>query len=90
MWSQWWVWLVFALLLAIAEIFAPASVLLGFAIGAALTAGAVAVDLAFVSDSLPGSFAFFGAMSIIAWLVLRQVIGVRKGQVKHFEEDIND
>lgn len=90
MWSQWWVWLVFALLLAIAEIFAPATVLLGFAIGAALTAGALAMDFALVSASVPRSLAFFGAASIIAWLILRQVIGVRKGQVKHFDEDIND
>ncbi|MGV6839416.1 MAG: NfeD family protein [Planktomarina sp.] len=90
MWVQWWVWLVFALLLGIAELFAPASVLLGFAIGAALTAGALAVDFALVSASLSRSLVFFGAMSIISWLVLRQVMGVRKGQVKHFDEDIND
>jgi hypothetical protein len=32
----------------------------------------------------------FAILSVIAWLALRRLLGVRKGQLKTFEHDIND
>jgi hypothetical protein len=29
-------------------------------------------------------------VSVVAWLVLRRVVGVREGQVKVWDRDIND
>ena len=32
----------------------------------------------------------FAALSLLAWLVLRRLFSLPKGQVKHFDRDIND
>jgi hypothetical protein len=32
----------------------------------------------------------FAVVSLVAWLVIRRAVGVREGQVKVFEHDIND
>ena len=43
-----------------------------------------------LSGSLPALLLIFAVLSLVAWLVLRPLMGVRKGQVKHFEHDINE
>jgi hypothetical protein len=40
--------------------------------------------------TLAWSLVVFAAISAVAWVVLRQVFGVRKGQLKTFEHDINE
>ena len=55
LWSIWWVWIVAALVLAIIEIFVPAFVFLGLAVGAAV----VGVALGF------GALGFVGARPAI-------------------------
>lgn len=88
---SWWGWAVAAVLLAGAELAFSGWVLLGFAIGAALMALHVATSWpSFLADSLPVSLVAFAVMSLVAWLVLRAVLGVREGQVKRFDHDIND
>ncbi|MGV6811945.1 MAG: NfeD family protein [Brevirhabdus sp.] len=89
-WAEWWIWLAAALVLAIAELLAPAFILLGFAIGAAVTGIAVLTDIAWLTSSLPRLLVLFAAVSLLAWLGLRRVVGVRKGQVKVWDTDIND
>jgi len=93
MWADWWVWCVAAVLLAIGEVLLPGYVLLGFALGA----GAVALSLLvggpfalWLSTSLPLLLLFFALISLGAWLALRHVLGVRKGQVQVFDHDINE
>ncbi|MBU2983099.1 hypothetical protein KO498_14905 [Lentibacter algarum] len=93
LWTNGWAWFAAAVALGILELFAPGFILLGFAIGA----GVVGILLGIggpVSTFLAGSFAttflLFALFSLVGWLVMRRVAGVRHGQVKVWETDIND
>ena len=70
-WSLWWLWLAGALVLAIAEVLSPGYVFLGFALGA------LAVSMLLLNTgldlSLPLLLLLFAALSLAAWLILRQV-----------------
>lgn len=87
LWSEWWLWAVIAIGLVIFEIFAPGFVFLGFAVGAAVVAILALLGFAM---SLPWMLVIFGGVAIAAWLGMRSVIGVRRGQTKHFDSDINE
>ncbi|WP_425100363.1 NfeD family protein [Tropicibacter sp. S64] len=93
MWSLWWLWMVAALGLGILEMLVPAFLFLGFALGAGLTGltllvgGGLALWLA---ASLPRLLVYFAVLSLLSWLVLRKAVGVRRGQVKVWDRDIND
>ena len=93
MWGLWWVWLSGAVVLGLIEIVVPGYVFLGFALGAAITGivllvgGPVAGALA---GSVPALALFFAVVSMLAWLGLRRVLGIRKGQFKNFDRDINE
>ncbi|MYM55755.1 NfeD family protein [Thalassovita mangrovi] len=82
----WWVWLAAALVLAVAEIFAPGFIFLGFAVGAALTALVVAVS----SLTYPVLCAIFAILSLVAWLVMRRLFKLPNEKRKVFDTDIND
>lgn len=86
-WAAWWVWGAAAVALAIAETLLPGFVLLGFALGAGVVAGLLALGL---SVSLPGLLLVFAVVSLGSWLVLRRWAGVYRGQVKTFDRDINE
>ncbi|MDC0657105.1 hypothetical protein N6L27_03760 [Leisingera sp. SS27] len=86
-WVLWWVWGAGALVLAILEVLAPGFVFLGFAIGAAIVG---LLLLAGASFTLPLLLLIFAALSLAAWLVMRRVFALPKGQVKTFNHDIND
>ncbi|MEO1732604.1 MAG: hypothetical protein AAFR45_03095 [Pseudomonadota bacterium] len=88
LWTLWWVWLAAALVLGILEILVPGYVFLGFAIGSlgmALMLANLGLEFSFAVSLL--IFAFF---SLMAWLVLRRVFALPKGQVKIVKDDIND
>ncbi len=93
MWALWWVWIAAALALGILEMLVPAFLFLGFALGAGLTGltllfgGGFAVWL---GASLPRLLVYFAVLSLIGWLILRKAVGVRRGQVKIWDRDIND
>jgi membrane protein implicated in regulation of membrane protease activity len=76
--------------LAILEVFAPSFIFLGFAIGAALVGLILLIGGSAISLSLPMTFLVFAVVSLISWIALRQLLGVRRGQVKVWDEDIND
>ena len=86
--AVWWVWLAAAIIFTIAEILVPGFLFLGFALGA------LAVSLLLLNTgitlSLPILLFLFAGLSLIAWIVLRTLFKVRRGQVKHFDHDIND
>ena len=88
LWQEWWVWMVAGAVLAILEVLIPGFILLGFAIGAGIT-GAL-LWLGILGGSLAVLLLLFGLSSLIAWLALRSLVGVRHGQVKIWERDIND
>lgn len=87
-WAEWWVWMIAGAVLAILEIMIPGFILLGFAVGATLTG--LLLWLGVLGGSLATLVLVFAVASLIAWLVLRKVVGVRRGQVKVWDRDIND
>ncbi len=86
-WTVWWAWVVLGFLLGILEVLAPGYIFLGFAIGAVLTGVVAGLGL---TVSLPLLLLVFAVASVVAWLVLRRVMGVRDNQVKIWNRDIND
>lgn len=86
-WDIWWVWIAAALALAILEVLAPGFIFLGFAFGAAIVGILIALGL---SITLPWMLVIAAIMALASWIVMRKVFGIRKGQVKHFDTDINE
>lgn len=92
LWQEPWVWLAGGLVLAILETVIPGYIFLGFGIGAALTGVALifaGLETGF-AQSLPLLILAFAVLSLFAWLGLRRALGVRAGQVKTFDRDINE
>lgn len=89
-WSLWWIWMVGALALAILEVLAPAQIFLGFAVGAAGVGFGLLVGIPGLSTSLPFALVVFGVLSLIAWIAIRRIVGVREGQIKVWDRDINE
>jgi membrane protein implicated in regulation of membrane protease activity len=89
--TTWWLWMAAALIFAILEVVAPGYVLLGFAVGAAVTGGLLWVGGAgLFGGSLPVVLVSFAVLSLVAWIVLRRLFDLKTGSVKTFEHDIND
>ena len=86
-WHLWWAWVAAALALAILEIFAPGFVFLGFAAGALVMGVLVLLG---AKLSLPWMLVLFAVLSLAAWWALRRGFGIRKGQVKIWDTDINE
>lgn len=85
--GTWWAWVVLGFALGVLEILAPGYIFLGFAIGAVLTGILVGLG---VSAGPAMLILIFAVLSVIAWLILRRTMGIRKGQVKIWDRDIND
>lgn len=88
MWSLWWVWVAGGFAIGVLEVLAPGYVFLGFAIGAVLTG--VLIGLGVLGGSLPALLTVFGLVSLASWVALRRLFGLRIGQVKIWDHDIND
>lgn len=86
--ATWWAWIVLGFALGVLEVLVPGFIFLGFAIGAVVTGALVGFGLAPVG--LPALLLIFAVSSLVAWLVLRRTVGVRKGQVRIWDRDIND
>ncbi|GHF08495.1 hypothetical protein GCM10016455_31740 [Aliiroseovarius zhejiangensis] len=87
LWATWWVWIAGAIALGILEMLAPGFIFVGFAVGAAAIGLLLLIG---VTPSLPWILVLFAAISLVTWLVLRRVVGVRKGQSKRIDIDINE
>jgi membrane protein implicated in regulation of membrane protease activity len=85
--NTWWAWIVFGFALGVLEVLAPGFIFLGFAIGAVVTGVLVGLG---IPAGLPATILIFAVASLVAWLVLRRTMGVREGQVKIWDKDIND
>ena len=86
-WTVWWAWVVFGVALGVLEVLVPGFIFLGFAVGAVLVGALVAVGV--LGGSVPVLALVFAVLSLVAWLALRRVVGVTKGQVKVWDKDIN-
>ena len=88
MWSVWWVWIVAGFALGVLEVIVPGYIFLGFAVGAVVVG--ISVGLGILGGNLPVLLFTFALASLAAWLAVRRVVGVRDGQVKLWDRDIND
>ena len=91
--SQWWIWITAALVLGIVEVLVPAYLFLGFSLGAAATGVVLLIggEWAAWLTVAPGRLiVFFAVLSVLAWIALRTILGVRRGQVKIWDRDINE
>lgn len=88
MWAVWWVWIVAGFALGVLEVLVPGFIFLGFAIGAVVTG--ILVGLGLAPASLGALILIFAVVSLVAWFLLRRTMGVRDGQVKVWDKDIND
>ena len=88
--SLWWVWMLFAALLGIIEVMIPTQIFLGFSVGAIGVGLGLLLGIPGLSTSMPTMVMVFAALSLVAWLVIRRAVGIRKGQIKVFEHDINE
>jgi inner membrane protein len=85
--GTWWAWVILGFALGVLEILVPGFIFLGFAIGAVVTGALVGLGL---PAGVPALILIFAVVSVAAWLALRRVVGVREGQVKVWDRDIND
>lgn len=85
--GTWWAWVILGFALGVLEIMVPGFIFLGFAIGAVVTGALVGLG---IPAGVPALILIFAVVSVVAWLVLRRVVGVREGQVKIWDRDIND
>ncbi len=83
----WWVWLCAALVLALVELMVPASVFLGFALGALVMAGVVGFGAITNTSAL---LALFAALSLVAWIVLKRAFRNQSSGARIVERDINE
>lgn len=88
MWGVWWVWIVAGFALGVLEVLAPGYIFLGFAIGAIATG--LLVGIGVLGANLPLLICVFAVASVLAWLALRRLVGIRPGQTKIWDRDIND
>lgn len=85
--ALWWVWICIALALGVVELLAPGFIFLGFAIGAVIMAGVVAV---FVGINVPALFALFAILSLIAWIALKVAFRKQSSGARIVTHDINE
>lgn len=88
LWAEWWLWMIAGAVLAALEVVIPGFILLGFAIGAAVT-GAL-LWLGILGGSLAVLILVFALAALAGWAGLRRWLGVRRGQVKLWDRDINE
>ena len=90
--NTWWLWLAFGVVIAIMEVAFPGYIFVGFALGA-ITVGLTlwtGLAPAWMADSTVNALVVFAVLSVLFWLGLRTVLGVRRGQSKRFDRDINE
>ncbi len=87
-WQNGWFWIIVAAALGVAEVLLPGYVFLGIALACAVAGLALLAGVS--APSLPVLLIIIAALSGLAWLILRRVVGVQKGQVRIWDRDIND
>jgi len=85
--SLWWVWICVSLALGVIELLAPGFIFLGFAIGALIMSGIVAV---FTITNVPALLALFAILSLIAWIALRAAFRNQSSGARIVTHDINE
>ena len=87
-WTNGWLWLIAALLLGAAELVLPGWVLMGTALATAIMGLLLLAGL--WTGGLPMALVVTAILSGVIWFLLRRAMGVRDGQVRVWDRDIND
>ena len=85
---SWWVWIAGSVVFAILETLAPVFIFLGLAAGAFAVGVILAIGLTF-GGSIAWMLVVFAAVSLVATILLRRVLGTRRDETKTFVDDIN-
>ncbi|MFQ1701534.1 NfeD family protein [Loktanella agnita] len=88
LWTEWWVWMSAALVLATLEVMVPGYIFLGFAMGAAVLG--LLMLFGITLKGLAVTLVIFAVLSMFSYVILRKALGLRTGQVKIWDTDIND
>lgn len=88
LWTEWWVWMSGALILATLEVLIPGYIFLGFAIGAGMMGLLILFGISASGFAL--TLVLFSILSLISYLVMRKYFALKTGQVKIWETDVND
>jgi len=88
LWQEWWVWIVGGIILAVLEVIAPGYILLGFSVGAIATG--ILLALGVLGGSLPILILVAAVISLLTWFAMRRFFGIRRGQIKIWDRDINE
>ena len=88
LWQEWWIWIVGGIILAVLEVIAPGYILLGFSIGAIATG--ILLALGILGGSLPILILVAAVISLLTWFAMRRFFGIRRGQIKIWDKDINE
>lgn len=88
LWTEWWVWMSGALILATLEVLIPGYIFLGFAIGAGVMGLLILVGVS--ATGLALTLVIFAILSLISYLAMRKYFGLKTGQVKIWDTDVND
>lgn len=91
--ALWWAWVAAGVAIAILEVIMPGYIFVGIALGLVGT-GVILWSGVWPAAWMDASFAnallVAALIALVAWLVLRKTVGVRKGQSKIITRDIND
>ena len=88
LWQEWWIWIVGGIILAVLEVIAPGYILLGFSVGAIATG--ILLALGVLGGSLPILILVAAVISLLTWFAMRRFFGIRRGQIKIWDRDINE
>lgn len=88
LWTEWWVWMSGALILATLEVLIPGYIFLGFAIGAAMMGLLILIGVSASGFAL--TLVIFSILSLVAYLLMRKYFALKTGQVKIWDTDVND
>ena len=87
-WQHAWVWITAGLVLAALEMVLPGFYLLGLAVGALFVG--LLVWAGVLGASLPIMVLVAAVAAALAWWMMRSLVGVRKGQTRYWDRDINE
>jgi membrane protein implicated in regulation of membrane protease activity len=93
MYELWWIWVAAGLGLAILEVLVPGFLFAGFAVGAVITGAIIGLGIpgsGWMLASPVNALVVFAVFSVAAWLGMRLMMGVRSGQMKKIDTDINE
>lgn len=83
-----WLWIGGGLIVALVELMLPGYLFLGTA--AALIVMGIVLLAGLWPWGLPGALVTVAVLTFLAWALLRRLLGVRHGQVRIWDRDIND